>query len=207
MTGIDLIEPYVLPTAGDLPENTAGWSVDPDRAVLLVHDMQRYFLRPFAPSVRDRLIANCVLLRERAAAAGMPVGYSAQPGGMTVEQRGLLQDFWGMGMNGDAEDRQIVDSLWPAPDDWTFAKWRYSAFFRSDLFERMCRTGRDQLVLCGVYAHVGVLTTALDAFTLDLETFVVADAVADFSAERHRMAMDYAARTCAVVTTAKEVLP
>lgn len=207
MPGIDVIEPYPLPTPGDLPANTARWSVDPARAVLLIHDMQRYFLRPFAPPVREALIANCALLRERALAAGMPVGYSAQPGGMTGEQRGLLKDFWGEGMRIDPEDRRIVEPLRPGPQDWMFTKWRYSAFFRSDLLERMYQSGRDQLVLCGVYAHVGVLMTAVDAFSLDLETFLVADAVADFSAEHHRMAMSYAAQRCAVVSTTKEVLP
>jgi len=34
----------------------------------------------------------------------------------------------------------------------------------------------------------------------------VADAIADFSADYHRLAMDYAARRCAVVVTTKEVL-
>jgi hypothetical protein len=36
MAGIPPIEPYPLPSADDLPGNTARWSADPDRAVLLV---------------------------------------------------------------------------------------------------------------------------------------------------------------------------
>lgn len=87
-----------------------------------------------------------------------------------------------------------------------FTKWRYSAFFRSGLLERMRAHGRDQLIICGVYAHVGVLMTAVDAFTHDLETFLAADAVADFSAADHRLALDYAARCCAVVRTVKELV-
>ena len=43
-------------------------------------------------------------------------------------------------------------------------------------------------------------------FTHDVQPFLVYDAVADFSAEHHRMAMDYAAGCCAVVLSTKEVL-
>jgi isochorismate hydrolase len=136
----------------------------------------------------------------------MPVAYTAQPGGMTDEQRGLLKDFWGPGMRVDPADREVVEPLAPGPDDQVFTKWRYSAFFRSGLLEWMRAHGRDQLVLCGVYAHVGVLMTAVDAFTHDIRPFLVADAVADFSAGDHRLAVEYAARRCAVVTTTDAVL-
>jgi isochorismate hydrolase len=196
-----------MPTEGDLPPNTAGWEIDPARAVLLVHDMQKYFLKPLPPhEPRDELIANAAELRRRCAAAGMPVGYTAQPGGMTEQQRGLLRDFWGPGMRVDPADREIIEPVAPAPGDWQFVKWRYSAFHNSDLLARMRADGRDQLVLCGVYAHVGVLMTAVDAFTHDIQPFLVADAVADFSAEYHRWALEYAAQRCAVVLTTKGVL-
>ncbi|MEO6084486.1 MAG: isochorismatase family protein [Umezawaea sp.] len=205
MEGIPPIAPYPLPGAGDLPDNVARWVVDLDRAVLLVHDMQHYFLRPFPDTVRHHLVRNVVQLRERCASLGVPVAYTAQPGGMSDADRGLLKDFWGPGMKGDPADRLIVDELAPAVDDWMFTKWRYSAFFRSGLLDRMRRHGRDQLVVCGIYAHVGVLTTAIEAFTHDIETFVVADAIADFSAADHRMTIEYAAKHCAVVTTTKEM--
>ncbi|HZG03037.1 MAG TPA: isochorismatase family protein [Streptomyces sp.] len=206
MAGIGAIQPYQMPAAGDLPANTAGWTVDPARAVLLIHDMQRYFVRFLPEGLRDELLRNAAALRENCAARGIPVAYTAQPGGMTDEQRGLLKDFWGPGMRVDPADRQIVEPLAPAPGDWVFTKWRYSAFFRSDLLDRMREHGRDQLVVCGIYAHIGVLATAIDSFTHDIETFLVADAVADFSEEDHRMALDYAARRCAVVLGVKEVL-
>ncbi|GAA2814425.1 isochorismatase family protein [Streptomyces showdoensis] len=206
MAGIPPIEPYALPSADELPGNTARWSADPDRAVLLVHDMQRYFLRPFPAPLREPLVRNAALLRERAVATGMPVAYTAQPGGMDDEQRGLLKDFWGPGMRVDPADREVVEPLAPGPDDQVFTKWRYSAFFRSGLLEWMRERGRDQLVVCGVYAHVGVLMTAVEAFTNDIQPFFVADAVADFSAAYHRQAVTYAAERCAVVTTTDTVL-
>ncbi|MFE9121637.1 isochorismatase family protein [Streptomyces sp. NPDC007172] len=205
MPGIPPIESYALPTPGELPANTVHWTIDPDRAVLLVHDMQRYFLKPFPDPTRSELVANAALLRRWSAAHGVPVAYTTQPGGMDDEQRGLLKDFWGPGMRADPADREVVDELAPGPGDWRLTKWRYSAFFRSDLLDRMRASGRDQLIVCGVYAHVGVLMSAAEAFTHDIQPFLVADAVADFSAEYHHLALRYAAERCAAVLTAKEV--
>lgn len=207
LRGIPSIAPYPIPTARDLPRNIARWTPDPARAVLLIHDMQRYFTKPFPPSVLAALVRNIAMLRERSTALGVPVGYTTQPGDMDEQQRGLLKDIWGPGMRRAPADRSVVDELAPAPGDWMFNKLRYSAFFRSDLLERLRRSGRDQLIVCGVYAHVGVLITAVDAFTNDLETFLVADAVADFSADYHRMALEYAAERCASVVTAEQVFP
>ncbi|MFI1825655.1 isochorismatase family protein [Streptomyces sp. NPDC020412] len=206
MTGIPPVTAYPLPTDGDLPSPAVDWSLDPERSVLLVHDMQRYFLRPLPASLSDPLVSHTAQLRDRCAALGVPVAYTAQPGGMSKAERGLLHDFWGPGMRTTPEDRQIVDALAPTDIDWMFTKRRYSAFFRTDLLKRMRTAGRDQLVLCGVYAHVGVLATALDAFSHDVQPFLVADATADFSQEYHRLALDYAAERCALVTTVKRVL-
>jgi len=202
--GIPPIAPYPLPV--DLPENTAGWTVDPARAFLLIHDMQRYFLRPFPDQIGTPLVSNVAAVLDRCRAQGVPVGYTAQPGGMTEEQRGLLKDFWGPGMTVAPGDREVVEPLTPRAGERVYTKWRYSAFFRSSLLADLRVHGRDQLVVCGVYAHVGVLITAVEAFTNDIQPFVVADATADFSAEYHRLALDYAAQRCAVVCTAKEVL-
>ena len=125
---------------------------------------------------------------------------------MTNDQRGLLKDFWGTGMRVDPEERQVVAELAPDAQDWLFTKWRYSAFFKSELLATMRTHGRDQLIICGVYAHVGILMSAVEAFTNDIETFLVADAIADFSESYHRLAIEYAAQRCAVVTTSDQIL-
>lgn len=204
MAGIPPIEPYPMPTVGELPANTAPWSVDPARAVLLVHDMQHYFLAALPATLRTSLVQHVTLLRQRCAELGVPVAYTAQPGSMTDAQRGLLKDFWGPGMRAAPADREVAEPIAPRPGDWMLTKWRYSAFFNTDLLARMRRHGRDQLVVCGVYAHIGVLSSAIEAFSHDIETFLVADAVADFSHDDHWMALTYAARRCAVLTTSKE---
>ncbi|MEV7230849.1 isochorismatase family protein [Polymorphospora sp. NPDC051019] len=204
---IPTIAPYPVPTAAELPANRASWRVDPDRAVLLIHDMQRHFLRFYAPGAEplSTVLTNVNRLRAYCALTGVPVVYSAQPPAQSLDQRGLLQDFWGAGIADEAGAR-IVDDLAPAPGDTLLTKWRYSAFHRTDLAGLLDRHGRDQLVVCGVYGHIGVVATACDAFMRDVQPFVVADAVADFSRAEHETAMAYAAGRCAVVTTTDAIV-
>lgn len=197
------IAPYPMPTAADLPANKVDWTVDPARAVLLVHDLQNYFLGAFEADASPvtELLANVAALKERCDRLGVPVVYSAQPGGQSAAERGLQQDFWGPGLPDDEHAKAIAPAVAPTGADTVLTKWKYSAFVRTDLAERMAAQGRDQLVIVGVYAHIGVLMSAADAWMRDIQPFLVADAVADFSAEDHAMALRWAAAKCAVVTT------
>lgn len=205
---IPRIEPYDLPTADGLPEGVVNWTVDPARAALLIHDMQEFFVAPFTPdaSPMSEVVPRIARLKEACASSGVPVFFSAQPGGMTEDERGLLADFWGPGMSGKEADRAIIAPLSPQPGDTVLTKWRYSAFFRTRLLETMREQSRDQLIICGVYAHIGCLMTACDAFTNDIQPFFISDAVADFSAEYHQLALTYAAQRAAAVHTTESVL-
>ncbi|MEU2868835.1 isochorismatase family protein [Streptomyces olivoreticuli] len=197
------IAPYPMPAADALPANKVGWTVDPARAVLLVHDLQNYFLSAFTEGASPvtELLANVATLKKHCERLGVPVVYSAQPGGQSPAERGLQQDFWGPGLPDDEQAEAIPAAVAPTEGDTVLTKWKYSAFVRTDLAERMAAQGRDQLVIVGVYAHIGVLMTAGDAWMRDIQPFVVADAVADFSPEDHAMALRWAAAKCAVVTT------
>lgn len=206
---IPSISSYPLPAADSLPANRVQWHVDPGRAVLLVHDMQDYFLRFYdaGSPLLATLVEHIARLRAWADAAGVPVVYTAQPTEQSPEERALLNDMWGPGLTtADPSLQQVTAALAPAPHDTVLVKWRYSAFQRSNLQELMREWGRDQLVITGVYAHIGCMTTALDAFMRDIQPFMVADAVADFSEREHRMALDYVAGRCGAVVPAAQVL-
>ena len=201
---IPLIGSYALPGAAELPENRVNWRVEPHRAVLLVHDMQDYFLRFYGAdsALLQSLVANIAALRRWAGEQGVPVVYTAQPAVQSVRDRALLTDMWGPGLTtADPATQRITAALAPGKADTVLVKWRYSAFQRSPLEKMMQDWGRDQLLITGVYAHIGCMTTALDAFMRDIEPFMVADALADFSADDHRMALKYVAGRCGAVTT------
>lgn len=205
---IPAITPYAMP---DQPvKNRVDWKPDARRAALLVHDMQAYFLNKFdtAQAPVPQLVAQSRRLRDACDAAGVPVFYTAQPVAQPAGDRALLNDFWGPGLTQPQFHAQqpIIDVLAPRPHDTVLTKWRYSAFQRSDLRERLRAAGRDQLIICGIYAHIGCMATALEAFMQDVQPFFVIDAVADFSEAEHRMAVDYVARRCGVSLLADEVV-
>ncbi|PEI92381.1 isochorismatase [Bacillus pseudomycoides] len=197
---IPAISVYPMPLESDLPNNKVTWKPDPKRAVLLIHDMQEYFLDAYhaEESPRVELISNIQSIRKTCKEIGVPVVYTAQPGGQTPEQRGLLQDFWGAGIPDGPHKKKIVDELTPDENDIFLTKWRYSAFKKTNLLEILHEQGRDQLIICGVYAHIGCLLTACEAFMDGIQPFFVADAVADFSQEHHKQALQYASDRCAV---------
>ncbi|MEY1661351.1 isochorismatase family protein [Isoalcanivorax beigongshangi] len=200
---------YPMPAPAEFPAGRTNWPLEPARAALLIHDMQRYFLRgyPAGSTLRQQLIGNLVQLRQWARRHGMPVIYTAQPHQQPAADRALLNDFWGAGLPAAAAAEQaIVAELAPDSTDLVLDKWRYSAFQRSDLLTLLGERQRDQLIIGGVYAHIGCMATALEAFMHDIQPFLVGDAVADFSAAEHRMALDYVAGRCGQVTSTAALL-
>lgn len=206
---IPQLNDYPMPAAPAFPANKVTWQADPARAVLLIHDMQRYFLGFFGPesALARQLVGNLARLRRWADDNGVPVVYTAQPHQQAPADRALLNDMWGPGLTtADPALQQVVDELAPRPQDTVLVKWRYSAFKRSELRQLLNTWGRDQLVIGGVYAHIGCLATALEAFMDDVQPFMVGDAVADFSEADHLMALRYVATRCGrVVDTASLV--
>lgn len=210
---IPKIAPYSLVDAAQLPTNKistnhVSWPIDPARAVLLIHDMQAYFVDFYQRDAEPMasLLRNIQALKTSCKAAGIPVVYTAQPGNQKKEDRALLTDFWGPGLAANPALTNIVEELAPAADDIQYAKWRYSAFKRTPLREFMRAQNRDQLIICGVYAHIGILSTALEAFMEDIEVTVVADAVADFSLADQKMALNYIAQRCGYIDSLHNII-
>ncbi len=134
--------------------------IDRARTHLLVIDVQERLLP--AMSEPQPALANCMRLVQAAAHLSLPVTVSQQyPKGIgpTVEElRRLLP-------NGAA----VLDKL-------AFSCVR-DAGLRMRI-EQLAADGRDQVLVCGIEAHVCVLQTALEIAATGLSCFVAADATA-----------------------------
>ena len=202
---IPTLNNYAMPS--QWKANKVNWTLNPKRAALLIHDMQEYFTAFYGEDspLIAALIEQLVAVRKQCKALGIPVFYTAQPKDQSPEDRALLNDMWGPGLNKSPELQQVVAGLRPERDDTVLVKWRYSAFQRSDLREQLRNLGRDQLIITGVYAHIGCMTTALEAFMQDVQPFLAIDGVADFSLEEHHQAIRHVSQRCGVSLTCAEI--
>ncbi|KNC93089.1 isochorismatase [Trabulsiella odontotermitis] len=206
---IPKLQAYALPGAQDIPTNKVDWAFEPERAALLIHDMQEYFLNFWGENspMMETVVANIAALRQYCKQNHIPVYYTAQPKTQSDDDRALLNDMWGPGLTRSPEQQQIIAALAPDEADNVLVKWRYSAFHRSPLEQMLKETGRNQLIITGVYAHIGCMTTATDAFMRDIKPFFVADALADFSREEHLMSLNYVAGRSGRVVMTDTLLP
>ncbi|WP_087023188.1 isochorismatase family protein [Thaumasiovibrio subtropicus] len=202
---IPKLDSYTLPQSSVFPSNKTDWKIDTNKAVLLVHDMQDYFLNFYdvAAAPIPQLVDNIVTLKTACHDAGVPVIYTAQPANQDPEERALLTDFWGPGLK---DSTPIVSALKPCDGDIQYVKWRYSAFKKTPLLDFMRDTGKTQLIICGIYGHIGVLSTALDAFMYDIQPFLIGDAIADFSEEDHHQTLKYVASRAGHVASLQRAL-
>lgn len=203
---IPKIASYDLPAHNEFPKNRTNWKIDSSNAVLLIHDMQEYFVSYYEVNASPMayILNNIQKLKKEAKAAGIPVVYTAQPANQDLKDRALLIDFWGPGLNG--EHTPVVSSLTPENDDIEYVKWRYSAFKKTPLLEYMRENQKTQLIISGIYGHIGILSTALDAFMLDIQPFIVGDAIADFSREDHMHTLNYVSGRVGSVKTLDETV-
>jgi isochorismate hydrolase len=201
-----LIPEYRMPDSSVLGLNRVDWHFDPGAAILLIHDMQNYWIEPFEQP--DVMVNNIRLLRQQAGQQGIPVVFTGMKVARNDAERGLAYDMFGpgIGRTSDAKprDHEIIAALAPSDGEHLLLKTKYSAFFQTDLEQMLGAWQRQQIILCGVFAHHGCMITAVDGYMRDYQVFFVADALGDHSQESHHMALEYVARVCGQIVFASK---
>jgi nicotinamidase-related amidase len=138
-----------------------------NRAALLVIDVQERFAGSISgwATLLERVAALC----DGSRALGLPIAATEQ---------------YVKGLGRTAEP--VKAAL--GPDAPTVEKMRFSAL-TPEIRNWLDRTGRSQLILCGIEAHVCVLQTALEARRAGISTWLATDAISAGQPEQVAPAM------------------
>lgn len=135
---------------------------------------------------RDEVVATAVLLARCAAALGIPVLVTRQyPKGLGDTVEGLRE------ATGQAD---VIDKL------------SFDCSAEPGFISHLERTGRRQVVLAGMEAHICVAQTALGLLERGYDVQVVADAVCSRRDEDRDVALDRLRAAGVVVTTAESTV-
>lgn len=196
-----------------------GPDAGPERAALLVVDVQRDFCDPSVSRMAideatvdaiEEAVATIVRLTDAARDLGVTIVWvrlERRPDNQWPASDWLFdrsQDGWTpcrVGTEGADWFR-----VKPLDDDLIITKPRHSAFMGTDLEARLRSRGITSVAVCGVATDCCVEGTVRDAYQLDLPPIVVADASAAHDAARHEGALATMAAHFAVVASSDELL-
>lgn len=159
--------------------------LDSARTQLLVVDVQARLLPAMAEA--PAALAGCKRLVQAATILDLPISVSEQ---------------YPKGLGASVEE---LRALWPQPTR-VFEKLAFSCMADDALAERirgLADEGRDQLVVCGIEAHVCVLQTAIAAQEAGLAVFVAADAVSSRALVSKELALARMARAGVEIVTSE----
>jgi bifunctional isochorismate lyase/aryl carrier protein len=160
----------------------------PERAVLLVLDMQEYFLREgshaFVPSA-PAILPNIQRLVGDFYAHDRLVVFTRHVN--TDEDAGLMSRWWRDVIRADSPD-SAISLLLDTSGSIVLQKSQYDAFYKTTLEETLRDRGVEQVVVTGVMTHLCCETTARSAFVHGFEVFFCVDGTATYLEEAHRSA-------------------
>ncbi len=153
-----------------------------NETVLLVLDMQRYFLAedshafiPSAPAIIPKIneltsVFNNVILTRHL---------------NTKKDAGMLAGWW-RDLIEAGDPLSELDPRLDSSRGRVIVKTQYDAFFGTDLEKDLQDSGTRSLVICGVMTHLCCETTARSAFVRGLQVILPVDATATYTEELHR---------------------
>lgn len=156
-----------------------------DDAIVVVVDMQEPFLRNIYE--RERVIKSVCRLLEGANILRVPIV-------STVQNMKSLGDVI-------PEVKELLPRFLPP-----FDKMCFSCYADPGFASELNRSGRRQVILCGVETHICVSQTALAMTSAGFQVHVCADAVSSRTAENWRIGLEKARQGGALVTSLEAAL-
>jgi ureidoacrylate peracid hydrolase len=174
------------------------WKETPKRTVLLVLDMQRFFLEPESHAFVPAGIAIIPRIKELILNFRGPVIFTRHVKGAPDN---LMNEWWRDAIEGELSE--IDPELAPLAKN-IIIKEHYSAFHDTALDERLDSLGADSIMITGVLSDLCCETTARDAFMRGYKVYFLADCTATSMEERHRSTLNRISNAFGEVISSKE---
>ncbi len=146
-----------------------------DSAVLLVVDMQYFFLDPSSPTYAcggQAILPNIQKTIQAFREANCPVIFTKHVHHADGLDAGIMAWWWeGMCLEGSPESKIHAD-ISPEPGEKVISKHRYSAFYNTDLETILRVQGIEDIVITGVMTNMCCKSTARDAYYRDYRYFL-----------------------------------
>jgi NAD+ synthase len=155
------------------------------RSALLIVDMQVHFFRqPERRQNLEAVVENINRLSAYFDLCNLPVVHVLscyQPDGSDWELK--MKAAGRPELIRGSEEAAILTGIQVSDRHQTVNKTRYSAFFKTDLAEKLHNAGVERVVVVGAYTHYCVNATVFDAYCHDFVPGLVTDAVLSHLAE------------------------
>jgi len=155
-------------------------AVDPERAAILAIDLQNYFRLIALP-----VLGNILKVIQSCRKTNVPIIFTQHGHTDPSSDGGALGKWWGELIMAGTEDWKFLPEVIIEEEDIILPKKRYSAFFETDLDERLRSRGIKDLIISGVMTNLCCETTARDAFMRDYQVFILIDGTATRKSDLH----------------------
>jgi ureidoacrylate peracid hydrolase len=202
-----------------------GERVHPDNTALLVIDMQNDFVHPQGETARwmrvrleaagktvplgetltERIVPSLQSLIAEAREAGVPVVWVRMELDDTTRDRFMTAQEW-LPCPPGSWGAEWFGDLGPVDDEITITKRRHSAFFGTDLADRLRERGVGTVVVTGTATMGCVESTIRDAYANDFWAVVVADCAGQMDEEAHWSAVERIDRVFGSAAVASELI-
>lgn len=196
--------------------------IDINHAALIIIDLQNDFVRQGAPmEVEDarHSLPTVRKLIEAARGKNLPVIYTKFISGpqktllwnwspeieeLGACRRGLTRYY--ADIQAERQCSDVVDEIYPQPEDYIVEKYGYSAFRFTNLRDILMSEGADSIIAVGTVTQICVADTVHDAFGLGFKVLVVSDCVTSYMPDLQAAFLKNFEKKFAWVKNSNEVL-
>ena len=159
--------------------NRYKWTPKKGETGILLLDLQEYFRGMIEP-----MLARLQQILSTARKRKIPLIFT-QHGHDVTQEAGILGAWWTDLIIKGTPEARLLPELNIRPEEIIIQKDRYSAFYNTDLEEKLKEKNMKDLCIGGVMTNLCCETTARDAFIRDYRVFFLADGAATGEEDYH----------------------